>query len=541
MILSSRRFIFRYKHLLPYLLLLSGSIIFILYTYLYFDHGTYSPHDDSFISFRYARNLARGEGLVYNPGERVEGYTNFLWTVLMGVAIALNVDVILAANLMSTIAGLVTLWIVYSFGVMEFKKPILAAATALMLAVTTSFARYAVAGSEMLLFTMLVILGLYYYARAINSGSAFVSSGLVFGFAGLVRPEGVFVFGIVTLHYLITLLSELLSTKEKAVKLIVWLASFGIIYIPYFIWRYNYYGYLFPNTFYVKVGEPSTALIARGLSYILYAVPLFNPQAVLLIASGFFWYGSKRTKTLLFTFIGLYIGYLVIVGGDFLAGFGPRFVIPLLPAIYLLGVGGVYGLTKRFNQYGRRLLGVTLFALLFLIFTIWSIPERTSFVALEETQHRGWVELAKWMSNQVAPGQVLAIDAAGIIPYYTDLYTIDMLGLNDLYIAHLDIVTGENAAGHEKFDPEYVLSQCPTYIGTYIDQNGQPNFFGLQEYADRINQSYSLWAVTLMRPPVQGESQILINPDFTPDLFNEGYVYGMLRLKKAIACDRAPL
>src|SRR5688572_25266220 len=40
--------------------------------------------DDAFISFRYARNLARGAGLVFNPGEApVEGYTNFLWVLLL--------------------------------------------------------------------------------------------------------------------------------------------------------------------------------------------------------------------------------------------------------------------------------------------------------------------------------------------------------------------------------------------------------------------------------------------------------------------------
>src|SRR5215475_11087437 len=38
--------------------------------------------DDGFISFRYAANLVRGDGLVYNAGERVEGYTNLLWTLL---------------------------------------------------------------------------------------------------------------------------------------------------------------------------------------------------------------------------------------------------------------------------------------------------------------------------------------------------------------------------------------------------------------------------------------------------------------------------
>ena len=35
--------------------------------------------DDAFISFRYVRNLLAGHGLVFNPGEYVEGYTNFLW------------------------------------------------------------------------------------------------------------------------------------------------------------------------------------------------------------------------------------------------------------------------------------------------------------------------------------------------------------------------------------------------------------------------------------------------------------------------------
>jgi hypothetical protein len=45
-----------------------------------------SPSDDAFISLRYAKHFAEGHGLVYNPGERVEGYTNFLWTVWLSVA-----------------------------------------------------------------------------------------------------------------------------------------------------------------------------------------------------------------------------------------------------------------------------------------------------------------------------------------------------------------------------------------------------------------------------------------------------------------------
>ena len=48
--------------------------------------------DDAFISYRYARNLVEGSGLVYNPGERVEGYTNLLWTLWIAAGLALHVD-----------------------------------------------------------------------------------------------------------------------------------------------------------------------------------------------------------------------------------------------------------------------------------------------------------------------------------------------------------------------------------------------------------------------------------------------------------------
>src|SRR6266850_6494270 len=48
--------------------------------------------DDAFISFRYADNFVHGRGLVWNEAERVEGYTNFLWTMLIGVPLYFNLD-----------------------------------------------------------------------------------------------------------------------------------------------------------------------------------------------------------------------------------------------------------------------------------------------------------------------------------------------------------------------------------------------------------------------------------------------------------------
>lgn len=48
--------------------------------------------DDAYISLRYARNLSQGMGMVFNPGVRLEGYTNFLWIILTLPAYWLGID-----------------------------------------------------------------------------------------------------------------------------------------------------------------------------------------------------------------------------------------------------------------------------------------------------------------------------------------------------------------------------------------------------------------------------------------------------------------
>ena len=59
--------------------------------------------DDAFISFRYVDNLVAGHGLVFNAGERVEGYTNFLWVILLAGLQSLGMDPIPASRLFGLI------------------------------------------------------------------------------------------------------------------------------------------------------------------------------------------------------------------------------------------------------------------------------------------------------------------------------------------------------------------------------------------------------------------------------------------------------
>jgi len=241
---------------------------------------------------------------------------------------------------------------------------------------------------------------------------------------------------------------------------------------------------------------------------------------------GLYWWGRRSTQALLYSLVGFYLSYLVIIGGDVQRAFGTRFLIPLWPFIYTLGVGGALGLARRLGQRGQRLLWTGLVGALACIFVVWSGFERRGYFS---TYGGEWLMLGQWLAGEARPDDTLAIDAAGTIPYYSDLYTIDMFGLNDLHIAHLDIPIGPGLAGHEKFDAAYVLARRPTYIATWLSQDGHPRQAGLLAFADQLENDYMLRAVVLNHPPLGDEAMLIVDPIYTRSLYDQGYMYGLFR------------
>jgi hypothetical protein len=65
------------------------------------------------------------------------------------------------------------------------------------------------------------------------------------------------------------------------------------------------------------------------------------------------------------------------------------------------------------------------------------------------------------------------VDAAGQVPYFSELPAVDMFGINDLHIGRLQVPTlGQGTPGHEKFDLVYVITRHPEYViiyGTLLD------------------------------------------------------------------------
>src|SRR5205085_5178561 len=116
--------------------------------------------DDAYISFRYSRNLSHGFGLVFNPGfEAVEGYSNFLWTVVLALFDRLGMAADRVANPL-LLAATVALWGMVVWFAARRTAPAsawLVVVPATMLAATRSIAVWSTSGLETRLFEALLV------------------------------------------------------------------------------------------------------------------------------------------------------------------------------------------------------------------------------------------------------------------------------------------------------------------------------------------------------------------------------------------------
>ena len=279
--------------------------------------------DDAFISFRYARHLANGEGLTWNPGERVEGYTNFLWVVLIAGAMRVGVQPEVVAVTLGIGAGVLVLGglVVFTARLSSLSGLLVLAPTA-ALASSRTFTAWCTGGLETMLFTLLVCSGAWVAIEERRRGARIrVASAVLLGAAALTRPEGLLFGGVCG----VWILGNLVWDRRTVGPFLLWVAVFGAITGAHFLWRHEYYGAWVPNTFTAKVPEPWWG---HGVKYLwlftrAYGLPLFAPVVAVALLKH-----PDRDRALIGATILIYTTYVVAVGGD---RFEFRFWIPVLP------------------------------------------------------------------------------------------------------------------------------------------------------------------------------------------------------------------
>ncbi|MEW6104576.1 MAG: hypothetical protein AB1630_12315 [bacterium] len=440
--------------------LLLGVILFLYFYVAYINSKTHWMVDDAFISFRYAKNLADGKGLVYNEGERVEGYTNFLWVLILSFFAKAGIDIVPLSKYLSFIFALLTIIITFYIPSLLYKKPlnpIFNLISCLFLASNTTFTLWILSGLETHLFLLLTIssiaLSLY------NSKSLYLPI-LIF-LATLTRPEGILIFGI-------TFLYKLILEKRIDIRFIL---LFLLLYVPYFVWRYSYYGFLFPNTFYAKVGSDFITQSKRG---IVYTYEFLKASGSFLFIPAIFVFIGYKSLKLLYVSLMLIIFtlYIILVGGDCLPQY--RFFLPVLPILYLFVQEGLRYMCeikvkiKRGFPLGYLFIPLTLGIILFFIKLSFGVTSSYIHKPIPDKLVEDGRRFAPYILNDSNRGKSIALNSAGSPAYYLPSFKIiDMLGLNDVHIAHKKVmvkIEETKATGHERYDGAYVLSKKPDYI-----------------------------------------------------------------------------
>ncbi|MCF7809982.1 hypothetical protein K9N50_03230 [bacterium] len=408
--------------------------------------------DDAFISFRYAKNLVDGNGLVYNPGERVEGYSNFLWVLLTAggyllgmqpehTAVALSIPIFAACLLLSYLLALSVL-----------KNRNLSFVLMILVGTNWTISSFASSGLETPLQLLEFLTIAYIIVLSIEnewSAKLTLALSIMLNISLLTRPDAV----VLTMVSLIICFRTKQHWKPKDV--IVMIAPFLLILLPYIIWKYNYYGSILPNTYYAKVHG------LTGFKYGLFYAYLFLLSYLLLpyiVVVKFFWRELIKINTAVgyLAFItAAWFLYVILVGGDFMEF---RFFVPIIPLILILII---YVIAKHTSNVQLKY-GLILALFLGTLNTAFGFGKPISGWGVQNiatltrplTKDGGeWVRIGKELGRIFQDRDVsIALGMAGALPYYSGLKTIDMMGMND---ANIPFIGRELSvmAGHRVIAP----------------------------------------------------------------------------------------
>jgi hypothetical protein len=439
--------------------------------------------DDSYVTFRYSEHLAKGWGLSFNQmPPRAEGYTSFLWTLIMAVPHVTGLPVILVAKILGVVFTIASLLIsavaVYSAeDDMPPRVRISGAAVASLLFLSFPFsATHAISGMETALAT-------FFYATIValsivairNRSSRWVLPFCCF-LLGLTRPEA-------NLFCVILLGLTLVYLPRQARR--NFMLSCVILYVVpgaiYFLWRYYYYGMLLPLPFYIKSGKFHLYGLESTLSFVSNIAFAFVFPVLLCIV-----FRPVRAIPIVAPAIAI-SSYLITV--NHIMGFGDRYFYPLLPVLSVLGGIGImnFAATLPAKLHLRARTAILLFLLLAVIFGFKKgNSDANASVSYARGLKRAHIVLGQALATATwhTADPVLVIGDAGAVPYISRLTTIDSFGINDPFIAT-----------HFPYDRSgYILSKHPAvivFISNHPESFDSPLFYELPLYKSCLKSGYT--------------------------------------------------
>ena len=417
--------------------------------------------DDSFISLRYADRLRSGHGLTWTDGERVEGYSNLLWVLLIAAIGTVSPSLIDPTRIVGTVCtGLCIVALVVMHRPRRLREVVVPLYAGLALALSGPVAAWSVGGLEAPLLIALLAwaIALLYPkldADAVGLRDA-VGPGVLLGLVCLTRPDGALFTATLCLGLVIARgrLGFRLALPVAAISAAFFLGQLGFRRLYYHAWL--------PNT--SSKLETSKAQLHVGIDYVTNGIALrvallaVAATTLLLVVND---RTVRRRVALLFPSFAAWIGYQIAIGGDFMPQV--RHLVPALLLVVLIAAEGIRWIA---NQKRPYFLGAWLLGAASLGRYGW---------AQQHDWNRWDAENSAWYWQGRPIGlffrdafgdkqALLAVDAAGALPFFYRGPALDMLGLNDRYIATHPPKHPFGPVGHQLGDGKYVWSRKPDLI-----------------------------------------------------------------------------
>ncbi len=469
----------------------------------------FSLFDDAMVSMRYAKNLAEGHGLVWNPGgERVAGYTNPLWVGYMALLHLFPTPQSKTSLLVQITAAIVlTLNLIY---VRRIALAVSGGSSAVALGAAALTASYlpinywSLEGMEVGALVLLISACCSDAIRSLETREFPRRMYWLLAIGILIRLDMVIAYGAFFAFFLV---ADPANRRLHAIRGTALLAIAVGAEALFGAW---YYGDVLPNTYYLKMtGVSPLVRIIRGAYVLAEFVWRANP---LLFALAFaLAFRRDRRLRLLCWLFALQVAYSVYVGGDaweywggsnrFISIAMPEFFILLAYALYLLiptlvqTLHGRDGATRPI--VARWAFGLALVYAAVCLNSIHGAGALAEALLIRPPLHSGNggenqqdVAQALVLRNLTNPDATVAVMRAGTVPYFSGRPSVDMLGKTDRVIARGRAAQPATVRtfrpGHMKFDFAHSIGATQPDVIVQLRQRTDLARPFLSVYDDRL-------------------------------------------------------
>ena len=408
-----------------------------------------SSFDDAYITYRYARNIASGQGFVYNVGEAVLGTTTPLYTLLLAALSFIWSDFPTLSHFIGVLAWMLCVPLIYRIGKTGGSN-VVGLIAAIFVAINPLILN--ILGMETPIYILLILSTFYFYLKDKPLWAA-VTAGLTF----LVRWDGILVWGVI-------FIVEILKRKWSIIR-----ASFvcAAIMLVWLIFAYLTFGSIFPNSFFAKMGQSYNegfggiegsfgtgiwllAQQAYATNHLFIIFPLFIILGIVAVIKD----KDKWWPLLLWTVT--YLASYIILG---VLRFN-WYYAPLMPALALLTAKGIEQMAKlismRLKMETKQAAWTLFFVVLCLIPMVdWLAQYRRTEMGIHSSTY---VDVGNWLKENTPPESSVAMIEIGIIGYYGDRTTVDTMGLvSPEMIGHLESWQQTLQYAVNYYWPDYVV------------------------------------------------------------------------------------